>query len=59
VSNQQKSRSWRDRLLSIFWAVVGTFGIGQPIVDRHSMYGGDPKNDPYSLEYDPSSQRRR
>jgi hypothetical protein len=59
VSEQRKPSPWKERLLRVYWVVVGVYGIGQPIVDRHSMFGDDPKNDPYSLDYDPSSQRRR
>lgn len=55
--NGKKGRAWRDRLLSLYWAVVGVFGIGRPIVDRHEMYGDDPANDPYSIEYDPKKKR--
>jgi hypothetical protein len=51
--------SFRKRLLGAYWLIVGIFGIGQPIVDRRSMYGDDPANDPYSLEYDASPSRRR
>jgi hypothetical protein len=55
----QKRRSWRDRLTRVYWVIVGVFGFGRPIVDRRSMYGDDPKNDPYNTEYDPGPQRRR
>jgi hypothetical protein len=47
-------RSIKDRLTAIYWVIVGILGIGRPIVDRRSMFGDDPKNDPYSLEYDSS-----
>jgi hypothetical protein len=50
----QKRRAWRDRLTSVYWVIVGVFGFGRPIVDRRAMYGDDPKNDPYSIEYDPT-----
>lgn len=48
-----------DRLARAYWAIVGLVGLGQPIVDRRSMYGDDPRNDPYSIEFDPASTRRR
>jgi hypothetical protein len=54
----EKRGGLKDRLASIYWAIVGIVGIGRPIVDRKSMYGDDPKNDPYSTEYDPSTKRR-
>ncbi len=53
-----KRRTLKDRLLGVYWAIVGIVGYGRPIVDRKSMYGDDPKNDPYSIEYDPSTKRR-
>jgi hypothetical protein len=49
----QAHSAWRQRLASAFWAVVGIVGLGRPIVDRRSMYGSDPRNDPYSLDFDP------
>lgn len=55
--HQTSKRSLKDRLLAIYWMVVGIFGIGGPIVDRRSMYGDDPKNDPYDTRYDPSRRR--
>jgi hypothetical protein len=48
----QNRRAWRKRLSGIYWALVGLIGLGQPIVDRRSMYGDDPTNDPRSLEFD-------
>jgi hypothetical protein len=54
----QKQRTLKDRLASIYWSIVGIVGIGRPIVDRKSMYGDAPKNDPYSIEYDPKSKPR-
>ncbi len=53
----EQRRGWKDRLLSAYYAVVGVFGIGRPIVDRRKMYGDDPANDPYSIEYDPKKKR--
>ena len=55
----QKSRSWRERLTSIYWAVVGLIGLGRPIVDRRAMFGEDPRNDPYSIEFDGGGWERR
>jgi hypothetical protein len=42
-----------------FWKLAGLVGIGQPIVDRESMYGDDPRNDPYSQDFDPNRRDRR
>jgi hypothetical protein len=50
-------RSMKDRLIAAYWVIVGIVGIGRPIVDRRSMFGDNPKNDPYSLDYDPSRRR--
>jgi hypothetical protein len=47
----------KDRLVDLYWIVVGLIGMDRPIVDRRSMFGDDPRNDPYSIEYDPSSRR--
>lgn len=55
----RKPRSWRERLTTIYWIVVGLVGLGRPIVDRRAMYGNDPTNDPYSIEYDRSSKEKR
>ena len=51
---------WLKRaVVGAYALVVGLFGdSGRVIVDRRDMYGDDPKNDPYSIEYDPSSKRR-
>jgi hypothetical protein len=49
--------SLKDRLLAAYWMIVGIVGLGRPIVDRRSMFGDDPKNDPYSIDYDPSRRR--
>jgi hypothetical protein len=51
--------SWIDHLARVYWAIVGLVGLGQPIVDRRSMYGDDPRNDPYNIEFDPSSNPGR
>jgi hypothetical protein len=45
--------SWRVFLEKAYWVIVGIIGLGRPIVDRRSVYGDDPRNDPYSLDYDP------
>ena len=49
--------SLKDRLVAAYWAIVGILGIGGPIVDRRSMYGDNPKNDPYNIDFDPSGRR--
>jgi hypothetical protein len=52
--------TWLKRaVVGLYAAVAGMFGGGgNVIVDRRDMYGDDPKNDPYSIEYDPSDKRR-
>jgi hypothetical protein len=55
--DRKSKSSIKDRVVAAYWVVVGIFGIGGPIVDRRSMYGDDPKNDPYSIDYDPSRRR--
>jgi hypothetical protein len=52
-------RDLKARLLGLYWLVVGVIGLGQPIVDRRSMFGVDPKNDPYSHDYDPRPAQSR
>jgi len=51
---------WLKRgVVVVYAAIAGLFGGGgRVIVDRRDMYGDDPKNDPYSTEFDPSSKRR-
>jgi hypothetical protein len=51
---------WTKRVIvGAYAAIVGLFSGGGPvIVDRRDMYGDDPKNDPYSIEYDPSNKPR-
>jgi hypothetical protein len=49
--------SLKDRLVAAYWAIVGILGIGGPIVDRRSMYGDNPKNDPYNIDFDSSARR--
>lgn len=50
---------WLKRgIVGAYATVVGLVGGGgRVIVDRRDMYGDDPKNDPYSIEYDPSNKR--
>jgi hypothetical protein len=55
---KKKRRAWKDRLAAAYWIVVGVFGFGRPVVDRRAMFGDDPRNDPYSLEYEPQGGRR-
>ena len=57
--NEKKRSTWKERLQSVYWVVVGLVGLGRPIVDRRSMYGDDPRNDPYSIEYDAHRSRGR
>lgn len=48
----------RRGIVGVYATVVGLVGGGgRVIVDRREMYGDDPKNDPYSIEYDPSNKR--
>jgi hypothetical protein len=53
-------RKWLKRgVVGVYAAIVGMLGgAGHVIADRRDMYGNDPRNDPYSIEYDPSDQRR-
>ena len=48
--------TWLKRgVVGVYAAIAGLFGGGgQVIADRKEMYGDDPANDPYSIEYDPS-----
>ena len=55
--DQPAKRSLKDRLVAAYWVVVGLIGMGRPIVDRRSMFGDDPKNDPYSIDYHPTRRR--
>jgi hypothetical protein len=57
VKSRRRS-AFRERLTDIYWAIVGVFGLGRPIVDRRAMYGDDPSNDPYSLDFEPKRPRR-
>jgi hypothetical protein len=57
----QRIVTWLKRIgIGIYALVAGAVGGGggRVIVDRQDMYGDDPTNDPYSMEYDPSSKRR-
>ena len=47
----------KRRLLDLYWLIVGTIGLGQPIVDRWDMYGDGPSDDPYSLDWAPTPRR--
>ena len=51
--------TWLKRgVVVVYAAVAGLFGAGgRVIADRRDMYGDDPKNDPYSIEFDPSNKR--
>lgn len=53
--------TWLKRIgVGLYVLVAGAFGGGGPvIVDRTEMYGDDPRNDPYSPEYDPSPKWRQ
>ena len=55
--HREHQRSIKDRLLAVYWVVVGLIAMGRPIVDRRSMFGDDPKNDPYSIDYHPTRRR--
>lgn len=46
---------WLKRIgIGIYVLIAGLFGGGgKVIVDRREMYGDDPRNDPYSMEFDP------
>jgi hypothetical protein len=48
--------TWLKRgVVGVYAAIAGLFGGGGPVIaDRKEMYGDDPANDPYSIEYDPS-----
>ena len=50
---------WLKRgVVGVYATIVGLVGGGgRVIVDRRDMYGDDPRNDPYSIEYDPSNKR--
>jgi hypothetical protein len=52
--------TWFKRaVVGVYAAIVGVFGGGGHVIaDRKDMYGEDPANDPYSIEYDPSRKER-
>lgn len=52
-------RVWRVMkgiAIGLYVLVAGALGggAGHVIVDRRDMYGDDPRNDPYSPDYDPN-----
>lgn len=47
----------KGRLLDLYWLIVGTIGLGQPVVNRWDMYGDGPSDDPYSLDWAPTPRR--
>ena len=52
--------TWLKRVVVVVYAAVaGVLGAGgRVIADRRDMYGDDdPRNDPYSTEFDPSNKR--
>ena len=52
----QRMWAWAKRIgVALYVLVAGAVGGGggHVIVDRRDMYGDDPRNDPYSTEYDP------
>ena len=53
IMDAKRRSSWRRWLENAYWVIVGIIGLDRPIVDRRSMYGDDPRNDPYSVDYDP------
>ena len=55
--DRPKKRALKDRIVDLYWIVVGLVGMGRPIVDRRSMFGDDRRNDPYSIDYDPTARR--
>jgi hypothetical protein len=50
---------WLKRaVFAVYAAIAGLFSGGGPVIaDRRDMYGDDPKNDPYSIEFDPTRRR--
>ena len=47
--------------IGLYVLVAGALGGGggHVIVDRRDMYGDDPRNDPYSPDYDPNHRADR
>lgn len=45
--------------MAAYAIVAGALGAagGHVIADRRAMYGDDPRNDPYSIEFDPDRRR--
>ena len=52
--------TWLKRaVVGVYAAIAGLFGGGGHVIaDRKDMYGEDPANDPYSIEYDRTSKDR-
>lgn len=52
--------TWVKRVVVGAYALVAGLigGGGKVIVDRREMYGDDPANDPYSMDFDPDRPRR-
>jgi hypothetical protein len=51
----RRAWTWLVRIgVALYALVAGAVGVGggPVIVDRKQMYGDDPANDPYSMEYD-------
>ena len=50
--------SWLKRVAVGAYALVAGMigGGGRVIVDRRDMFGDDPRNDPYSPDFDPSGR---
>jgi hypothetical protein len=51
---------WLKRIaIGAYALVAGAIGGGgRVIVDRREMYGDDPANDPYSMDFDPDRRDR-
>ena len=56
--DRSNKRGLKRRFIDAYWFIVGLIGLGRPIVDRRAMYGDDPANDPYSIDYDPKGRAR-
>ena len=48
-------RRWTRRIaIGIYAVITGLVGVGgRPIVDRGDLYGDDPANHPYGMDFDP------
>jgi hypothetical protein len=48
--------TWVKRIgVALYVLIAGAAGGGGPVIaDRKQMYGDDPRNDPYSPDYDPA-----